>query len=127
MMPSRSKARFQGMDMKTTGAAVNGMVRSEVTLYSWMAFEATGDARYLASFHQSVNWLSYQQYDNMYDPHFYGGGDEGLSVSFQYVANLGSNFFGETTGQGVGIMEHLLYEKNKSKNKSKNTRTGPQG
>ena len=115
------------MDMKTTGAAVNGMVRSEVTLYSWMAFEATGDDRYLNSFHQSVNWLSYQQYDNMYDPRFYGGGDEGLGVSFQYIANLGSNFFGETTGQGVGIMEHLLYEKNKSKNKSKNTRTGPQG
>lgn len=106
--------------MKTVGAAVNGMVRSEVTMYSWMAFQATDDARYLASFQQNVNWLSYQQYDNMYDPHFYGGGDEGLAVSFQYVNGLGCNFIGETTGQGVGIMEHLLYEKNKNKNKNAN-------
>ena len=36
-----SKARFQGADMKTVGASVNGMVRSEVTLYSWMAYKAT--------------------------------------------------------------------------------------
>ena len=40
-----SKARFQGADMKTVGASVNGMVRSEVTLHSWMAYQATGDER----------------------------------------------------------------------------------
>ena len=33
------KARFQGADMKTAGASVNGMVRSEVTLHSWMAYK----------------------------------------------------------------------------------------
>lgn len=103
-----SKARFQGMDMKTTGAAVNGMVRSEMTMYSWMAYEATGDAKYYESFKHSLNWLTYQQYDNIYETRFYGGGDEGLAVSFQYVNGLGCNFFGETTGQGVGIMLHLL-------------------
>ena len=103
-----SKARFQGADMKTTGAAVNGMVRSEVTLYSWMAYQATGDERYLHSFEQNHAWLTHQQYDNMYDERFFGGGDEGLSPSFQYVNGLGCNFFGETTGQGVGVMEYLL-------------------
>ena len=99
------------MDMKTLGASVNGMVRSEATLYSWMAFEATGDPRYLKSFEQNANWLTYQQYDNLYDEHFYGGGDEGLSPSFQYLNGVGCNFFGETTGQGVGIMEYLLHKK----------------
>ena len=103
-----SKARFQGADMKTVGASVNGMVRSEVTLYSWMAYRATGDRRYLASFEQNHHWLTYQQYDNFYDTHFFGGGDEGLSPYFQYINGVGCNFFGETTGQGVGLMEYLI-------------------
>ena len=103
-----SKARFQGADMKTVGASVNGMVRSEVTLYSWMAYQATDDERYLTSFEQNLNWLTYQQYDNFYDEHFFGGGDEGLTPYFQYLNGVGCNFFGETTGQGVGIMEYLL-------------------
>ena len=103
-----SKTRFQGADMKTVGASVNGMVRSEVTLYSWMAYQATGDRRYLASFEKNHHWLTYQQYDNFYDTHFFGGGDEGLSPYFQYVNGVGCNFFGETTGQGVGLMEYLI-------------------
>ena len=95
-MPSltdyNSKARFQGADMKTVGASVNGMVRSEVTLYSWMAFEATRDERYLESFEQNLAWLTHQQYDNLYDDHFFGGGDEGLAPSFQYINGVGCNF-----------------------------------
>jgi hypothetical protein len=83
-----SKARFQGADMKTVGASVNGMVRSEVTLYSWMAFKATGDKKYLQSFEQNLSWLTHQQYDNLYDDRFFGGGDEGLAPYFQYVTFL---------------------------------------
>lgn len=102
------KARFQGADMKTTGASVNGMVRSEVTLYSWMAYKATGDLKYRESFEQNIRWLTYQQWDNFDNDYFYGGGDEGQAVSLQYLNGVGCNFFGETTGQGVGIMEYLL-------------------
>ena len=65
-----------------------------------------------SSFEQNHHWLTYQQYDNLYDPHFYGGGDEGISPYFQYLNGLGCNFFGETTGQGVGIMEYLLAKRN---------------
>ena len=43
------KARFQGADMKIAGASVNGMVRSEVTLYSWMACCELQYIRYLCS------------------------------------------------------------------------------
>ena len=65
-----------------------------------------------SSFEQNHHWLTHQQYDNLYDPHFYGGGDEGISPYFQYLNGLGCNFFGETTGQGVGIMEYLLAKRN---------------
>ena len=92
MTDYNSKARFQGADMKTVGASVNGMVRSEVTLYSWMAFEATRDERDLESFEQNLAWLTHQQYDNLYDDHFFGGGDEGLAPSFQYINGVGCNF-----------------------------------
>ena len=65
-----------------------------------------------SSFEQNHHWLTFQQYDNLYDPHFYGGGDEGISPYFQYLNGLGCNFFGETTGQGVDIMEYLLAKRN---------------
>jgi hypothetical protein len=103
-----SKARFQGADFKTVGAAVNGMVRSEITYYVYLAWKATKDPLYLRSLEQTLAWVTYMQYDNIYEEHFYGGGDEGLAVEFQYINGLGCNFFGETTGQGVGIMEYLL-------------------
>lgn len=108
-----SKARFQGGDFKTVGAAVNGMVRSEITYYVFLAWKATKDPLYLRSLEQTLSWVTYTQYDNMYNEHFYGGGDEGVNVWFQYVNGLGCNFFGETTGQGLGIMEYLL-EKEKA-------------
>jgi hypothetical protein len=31
-----------------------------------------------------------------------------VNVWFQYINGVGCNFFGEMTGQGVGIMEYLL-------------------
>ena len=73
-----------------------------------LAVTSSGDEKYLESFEQNLSWLTYQQYDNMYDDRFFGGGDEGLAPFFQYVNGVGCNFFGETTGQGVGIMEYLL-------------------
>lgn len=77
-------------------------------LHAWMAYVATGDDIYKSSFEQNLNWLTYQQWDIFYDDHFYGGGDEGEAVSLQYLNGVGCNFFGETTGQEVGIMEYVL-------------------
>ena len=102
-----SKARFKGMDFKTAGAQSGGMVRSEMTLFMLMAWRATGDPVYKASLDSYLAWATYTQYDDIYDPHFFGGGMEGTNVWFQYINGLGCNFFGETTGQGVGVLDYL--------------------
>ena len=41
---------------------------------------------------KSYDRMTHQQYDNIYDEHFYGGGDEGLAPSFQYINGVGCNF-----------------------------------
>jgi hypothetical protein len=76
-----SKARFQGADFKTVGAAVNGMVRSEITYCLWLAWRATRDPLYLRSFEQTLAWVSYTQYDNLYNEYFYGVGVTKWSTS----------------------------------------------
>jgi hypothetical protein len=103
------KFRFQGANSGVAiGASTNGMFRSEITLFPWMAYQATGDPRYLASFKATLAYQSHAQYDNPYDSHFFGGGDEGVFQSYQVINGWGCSFLGETVGQGVGIMEYLL-------------------
>eukprot|EP01052_Picozoa_sp_SAG31_P021113 SAG31_NODE_1616_length_7734_cov_3.954813_4_plen_925_part_00 len=85
-----------------------GMFRSEITLFPWMAYKATGDPLYLASFKATMAYQSHAQYDNPYDTNFFGGGDEGVFQSYQVINGWGCSFLGETVGQGVGIMEYLL-------------------
>ena len=84
------------------------MFRSEITLFPWMAYKATGDPKYLASFKATLAYQSHAQYDNPYDSHFFGGGDEGVFQSYQVINGWGCSFLGETVGQGVGTMEYLL-------------------
>eukprot|EP01062_Namystynia_karyoxenos_P068987 TRINITY_DN6416_c0_g1_i1.p1 TRINITY_DN6416_c0_g1~~TRINITY_DN6416_c0_g1_i1.p1 ORF type:complete len:773 (+),score=231.72 TRINITY_DN6416_c0_g1_i1:99-2321(+) len=102
-----SKARFQGADFTTAGAQCNGIIRAEATYFAWLAYKATGDAAYLRSFESVFSFLTRSQWDNTEDNRFFGGGHEVINLRVDALNGFGSNFWGETVGQGVAILDYL--------------------
>ncbi|MDA2928603.1 hypothetical protein MYX84_01440 [Acidobacteria bacterium AH-259-O06] len=100
----RRKARWNGTDFKTAGS-LQGWIRPECIFSMYMAWKATGDSLYRYSMEQHAAWMTYMQYDNRESPRTFGGGSEALQSSTDVLNGFGSNFFPETVGQAIALIE----------------------
>ena len=118
-----------GADFKTSGA-FQEWIRPETTYFMWRAFLATREPRYLQSMLRHATWMQYKQWDEFdlesaNSMRTFGGSDESFQVGndnlngtppllitsyFAVMAPLcagfGANFWGETVGQGIALLEY---------------------
>ena len=73
----------------------------------WMAYQATKDPLYLRSLRAIISHMSYSQWDNLAEPRACGGGDEGTNIPCDVINGFGANFWPETTGQGIAVLEMM--------------------
>jgi len=45
--------------------------------------------------------------DNLAEPRAFGGGDEGTNIPCDVINGFGANFWPETTGQGIAVLEMM--------------------
>ena len=102
----RKEGRWNGMECKTVGS-LQGWIRPECTMSMYMAYKATGDDIYRFSMEQHASWMTYMQYDNPDSPQTFGGGHEVFEVPADQLNGFGSNFWPETVGQAIAMMELL--------------------
>jgi hypothetical protein len=102
----RKEARWNGRDQRTAGS-LQGWIRPECTMSMYMVWKATGDTLYRQALEAHTNWMTYMQYDNPDNTVTFGGGDESMQIPWDNMNGFGSNFWPETVGQGVAIMEYM--------------------
>ena len=107
----RRKARWMGADFKSSGG-YQEWIRPETTYFMWRSFLATRDARYLQSMLRHAAWMQYKQWDefdlsgSVDSLRTFGGSDESFQVGSDNLNGFGSNFWSETVGQGVALLEY---------------------
>jgi hypothetical protein len=106
----RIKARFMGADFKTSGA-YQEWIRPEATYFMWRAFLATRDRQYLESMLRHATWMQYKQWDEFdlesaASMRTFGGSDESFQVGSDNLNGFGANFWSETVGQGIALLEY---------------------
>jgi hypothetical protein len=102
----RKEARWNGRDQRTAGS-LQGAGGPQSTMSMYMAWKATDDALYRQALEAHTNWMTYMQYDNPDSAVTFGGGDESSQIPTDEMNGFGSNFWPETVGQGIAIMEYL--------------------
>ena len=100
----RRKARWQGSDYRTVGGY--GMVRAETTFFMLAAWRATGDEIYKESMLAKFNHAISYQWDNEADAKMFGGANEGFSAPIDAPNGYGANFYGESIGEGLAVLEY---------------------
>jgi hypothetical protein len=107
----RRKARWMSADFKTSGA-YQEWIRPETTYFMWRAYQATRDPTYLESMLRHATWMQYKQWDEFditssVSMKTFGGSDESFQVGNDNLNGFGANFWSETVGQGVALLEYL--------------------
>ncbi len=102
----RKEARWNGMDERTAGS-LQGWIRPECTMAMYLASKATHDPLYQEALEAHGNWMTHMQYDNPDSPYTFGGGHEVLEIPADHLNGFGANFWPETVGQGVALLEHM--------------------
>ena len=111
MTIDRRKARWQSADFKTSGS-FQEWIRPEATFFMWRAYQATKEEAYLSSMLRHAVWMQYMQYDEFdlssaNSMKTFGGSHEVFQVTRDNLNGFGSNFWGETVGQGIAVLEYL--------------------
>ena len=107
----RVKARWMGADFKTSGA-YQEWIRPETTYFMWRAYQATREPEYLSSMLRHATWMQYKQWDefdlgSMNAMRTFGGSDESFQVGSDNLNGFGANFWSETVGQGIALLEYV--------------------
>ena len=73
---------------------------------------ARGEREYLASMQRHATWMQYKQWDEFdlqsaASMRTFGGSDESFQVGNDNLNGFGANFWSETVGQGIALLEYL--------------------
>lgn len=73
---------------------------------------AQGEREYLASMLRHATWMQYKQWDEFdlqsaASMRTFGGSDESFQVGNDNLNGFGANFWSETVGQGIALLEYL--------------------
>ena len=78
----------------------------------WRAYQATRDPEYLSSMLRHATWMQYKQWDefdlgSVNAMRTFGGSDESFQVGSDNLNGFGANFWSETVGQGIALLEYV--------------------